>query len=90
MTPVCFEWAIATEDSAGINLQGIEERVPEEQNKHKESRDGVFGLADAEFDVGIHLDHSGRYNRSDEPDNGWAAVAHEGFGLFAEVEIEET
>ena len=39
--------------------------------------------------MGIHLDHSGRYNGSDESDNGGAAVAHEGFGLFAEVEKEE-
>ena len=47
-------------------------------------------MADAEFDVGIDLDHSGRYNGSDKSDDGGAAVAHEGFGLFAEVEIEET
>ena len=55
MTAVCFEGTVASEDSAGINLEGIEERVPEEQNKHKESRDGVFGLAEAEFDVGNSL-----------------------------------
>ena len=40
--------------------------------------------------MGVHLDHSGRYNGSDESYHGGAAVAHEGFGLFAEVEIEET
>ena len=49
----------------------------------------MFGLAYAEFDVGIHLDHSGSNDGCNESNHGGTAISHERFGFSSEVVVEK-